>query len=792
MGAQIAAHLANAGLSTHLLDVVPQGASASPLARNAKALSAIQSLGKSQPAAFMGRNIGRRIIAGNLEDDLETAVAQSDLVIEAVIERLDVKRPLLARIAGAAKADAILATNTSGLLVGSIVRDLPEAARRRVVGMHFFNPPRYMHLLEVVSSEYTAPEVAEALAVFGAEVLGKGVVRCLDTPNFIGNRIGIAEMLLTFTNAFGSDYTVEEIDTLNGPLMGRPKTGSFRLADLIGIDVAALVVQNLARSTSANPSEPRYDEFHDRMVVPAQLEAMIQKGLLGDKVGKGFYQKAAARDPASRSVVLSLDLHTFEYRPRREPESPELAEAQAITDVRRRVHAALRAPGRGGAFLRSVYLPLFNYAAHRLGEIADDPKAIDDAMRWGYGWELGPFELWDAIGVGWGAATLEASNVRPAPAVRQLLAAQGDGARWYGGTLARPSVFDPKRGLAVPIPESPGTLRLAVCKEQNARIGGNEAASLIDLGDGIACLEFHSKMNSLGASTIEALASALPSLERAGGFRGLVIGNQGANFSAGADISMILASAAASRWDDIERVVAGLQQALSGLQRAPIPVVTAPHGLTLGGGCEVALHGAASVANAETYMGLVEIGVGLLPAGGGLKEIVRRASEWASQVPDGDPYPWIRRAFEATTMATVSGSAHEAVELGYLRPTDPIVFHRDRVIARAKRHAIALAEGGWVPPDPRIPIQVIGASRGANLMMGAQLFVWGGYASPHDQLIARKIVHVLSGGMDPSGRPVTAERLLELEREAFVSLCGEPKTQARLQHMLTTKKPLRN
>jgi 3-hydroxyacyl-CoA dehydrogenase len=786
MGAQIAAHLANAGVRTHLLDIVPRDAKP----RDALARGALASMGKAKPAPFMNPEFSARITPGNIDDHLEAAVRESDLVIEAVIERLDIKKPLFDRIAKAAPQHAILATNTSGLPIGAIAADLPEAARKRVVGMHFFNPPRYMHLLEVVASDYTDPAVVAAVSRFSDHVLGKGVVPCRDTPNFIANRVGVAEMLLTFGITFDDGYTVEEVDLLNGKLMGRPKMGSFRLGDLVGLDVAALVIGNLQRATSSDPKAPNYDELHDRMQVHPQLETMFERGMKGDKTGQGFYKKTDARNAKGQRVVLTLDLKTLEYRDRIEPKFPELDKI-ARMPLPARVAAAMRVEGRAGDFLRKLWLPLFAYAANRLGEICDSPKEIDDAMRWGYAWTLGPFELWDAVGVKWAVEQMQAGGVQPAPAVRTLLATAGDDAKWYGGSKSTPSAFVPARKAHVPIPATPGIIVLDQLRDAGKVIERNDSATLLDLGDGIACVEFHSKMNSLGQGVLEVLGKAVPTA-KARGMRGVVVGNQGENFSVGADAFMILALAGQSKWKELDEAVNTFQQTLMSLRHGELPVVVAPHGMALGGGCELTMHGAAAVAAAESYIGLVEIGVGLLPAGGGLKEIVRRASEWAAQAPEGDPYPWVRRGFEKVAQAAVATSAHESRKAGWLRNTDRIVFNKDRVIAEAKRVAIGLAEAGWVPPDRGEPIQVVGASRGASFLLGAQLFEWGGYASAHDKLIGEKIAHVLSGGMSVVPRTVTAQDLLDLEREAFVSLCGEQKTRDRIAHMLSTGKPLRN
>ncbi len=794
MGAQIAAHLANAGIRTHLLDIVPKGVDkdAGPAARSAIAAKALKALGKSKPAAFMDKAFASRVSIGNLDDDLETAVAASDLVVEVVIERLDIKQPLFARIGKAAPAHAVLATNTSGLPIGDIVAELPDDVRRRVVGMHWFNPPRYMHLLEIVPSEHTDPAVAADLSDFSDRVLGKGVVQCRDTPNFIGNRIGIAEMMLTFKAAFDDGYTVEEVDLLNGKLMGRPKMGSFRLGDLVGIDVAALVIGNLAKATSSEKGQPNYDEFNHMMVVPPKFEQMFEKGLRGDKTKQGFYKKTDERDAKGKRKILSLDLESLEYREHQKPAFPELSAAQKEKKLPARIAAALRSEGRAGDFLRKLYLPLFNYSANRLGVITDDPKSIDDAMCWGYGWTKGPFAMWDAAGFSWVVEQMKAAGIEVNATALALLEKHGDKASWYGGDEAKPTMWSAEAGDHVAIPSVDGMLVLPQRKAEVGVIKSNKSASLVDLGDGIACVEFHSKMNALDEGIGTMLSDAVDHVIESGDFRGLVVGNQGSNFSAGANLFVILALAGQSKWDELDSFINQFQQTMMKLRHCSIPVVAAPFGLTLGGGAEVTMAADAVVADAELYMGLVEAGVGLVPGGGGLKEIARRASEWAAMAPDTDPYPWLRRGFEGAAQGKVATSAFEARGLGYLRPTDGIVFNKRRVIAEAKRRAIGLAEAGYTPTDPNAPIDVIGANQGANFFMGALQFEWGGYASEHDKLVGEKIAHVLTGGMRPTAGTMTAQQLLDLEREAFISLAGTQKTRDRMAHTLQTGKPLRN
>ncbi len=791
MGAQIAAHLANAGCRVHLLDILPRElpSEASPAQRSAIAVGAVKQLKKAKPPALMGAEAIHRIVPGNLDDDLDAAVAASDLVLEAVVERLDIKQALFKRVAAAAPADAILATNTSGIPIHAIADALPSDAKRRVVGLHFFNPPRWMHLLEVIPSADTADAVVADAADFCDRVLGKGIVHCRDTPNFIGNRVGIGEMLLTFKATRELGMSVEEVDVLNGPLMGRPKTGSYRLGDMVGLDIVGHVVKNLQDTLSGEEGAENYDPLYDIMTVPPVLEKMYARNMLGDKTRGGFYKKTKGDD--GKRLLLALDLETLEYRPKADkPRFDDLKSVVRLPQLSRKIHGAMRAEGRAGAFLRAVYLPLFNYAATLVGSICETPKEIDDAMCWGYGWTLGPFQLMDAAGNGWVVEAMKTAGLTPAPALLSLVEARGDEATWYGADdAAAPTVWVPGDGArAIESPE--GMIDLERVKAAGPAIETNSSAALLDLGDGVACLEFRSKANFLDEGVITMMSKA-PDILVERGFRGLVIGNQEEHFCRGANLMQILGWIMQKDWDGLDAGVKALQDTLMDLRHGPLPVVAAPFGQTLGGGVEVSLHAAEIQAGADLFMGLVEGAVGVLPAGGGLKEIVRRASAWAKQVPEADPYHWVRRGFEAAATAKVSMSAHEAREMGFLSHTDGVTFHKRRVIADAKRRCIGLAERGWSPPDRDEGIDVIGAAGGANLKLGVQLFEWGGYASEHDHLIGSKIVHVLSGGMG-AARQVTAQDLLDLEREAFVSLCGEEKTQARIQFMLEKRKPLRN
>ena len=790
MGAGIAAHLANAGIRTHLLDIVPKGveADAPKAARNKLAAGALKALPKAKPPALMLKSFGAKITAGNFDDDLDKAVAESDIVIEAIIERLDIKQSVFKKVAAAAGPNCVLATNTSGIPIGDIAEALDESARKRLVGLHFFNPPRWMHLLEVIPSKYTDPAIVEDLSIFSDRTLGKGVVLCRDTPNFIGNRIGIGEMILTFSVTAEGGYTIEEVDTLNAKPVGRPKTGSYRLGDMVGLDVAGHVIRNLRDALSGNPEDDNYDPLFEKMVISPALQTLLDNGWNGDKSGQGFYKKTKERDAKGKKKILSFDLKTGEYRDRIEPDFPELKGVRGSAAAK--VAKVMRLEGRAGEFYRKVYLPLFNYSATLTGKICDTPKEIDDAMKWGYGWGMGPFELMDAAGPAWCAEQMKAAGIEPAPAITKLLE-QGEGATWYKGTFGRDQqVFDGANYVDVPVPA--GMLILGAHKgEGGNEIESNSSAALIDIGDGVGLLEFRSKANVLDEGVVTLMSKA-PEILAERGFKALVIGSQDDHFCRGANLLQIGMTAMQKKWDELDNAVNVLQQTVMNLRHGPLPVVVAPYGQTLGGGCEVSLHADHIQASADLFMGLVEIAVGVLPAGGGLKEIARRASEHASQLNPTEVFDWVRRGFEAAATGNVSMSAFEARAKGWLRPTDGITFHKNRVVADAKTAALAIAASNYVPPDRNEPIQVMGAPGGANLISGINEFGWGGFASEHDQLIGKKIIHVLSGGMKPTAGTATAQDLLDLEREAFLSLCGTEKTMARIQHMLNTRKPLRN
>jgi 3-hydroxyacyl-CoA dehydrogenase len=756
MGASIAAHCANAGIPVLLLDVVPEDAG--PRERNRLAAGAVRALGKTRPAPLFTRDVAGRIEVGNLVDDLGR-LAEVDWVIEAVRETLEVKRTVLAAAARHVRPDALLTTNTSGLPLNELERALPPEARRSFAGVHFFNPPRYMRLVELIPGPSTAPDVLDGLEELCTTRLGKGVVRAKDTPNFVANRIGIHALMAALEAMRELGLTIEEVDAITGPPLGRPKTGTFRLADLVGVDVVALVAHNvrdLAR-----------DESAAMFAVPAYVERMIERGLLGQKTGSGFYHKP--RD--GRGAVRTLDLETLEYRDARPPDLPDLARVQRIEDPAERLRALVAGEGRASLAAWRVLAPTLAYSARRVGEIADDVETIDRAMRLGYNWALGPFEAWDALGFRETAARLrEDGHALPG---------------WVEDRLARGATSlyeaDGRR-------EDTRAVRLAALRRAGAEVRGNRSASLVDLGEGVLGLEFHSKLNALDRDSIEMMLAAPD--EAAARFGALVVANDGEGFCAGANLKMLLELVVARDFRGIEELVRSFQRATDALERCAVPVVVAPHGLALGGGCEIVLAGAAIRAAAESYIGLAEAGVGLLPAGGGCLRLYKRNLARLGSAPDA--FPAFKETFETIALARVSGSAAEARELGFLRPGDAWSMNPDHRVRDARDLALALASGGYAPPPPERALPALGEGGMAWVEAALANLAEGNFASEHDCKIGREIGRVLSGGAVAGPTAVSEQHLLDLEVEGFLRLCGEPKTHARIQAMLETGKPLRN
>lgn len=778
MGSGIAAHLANAGIPSLLLDMVPaeitederkKGLDLShPLVRNRLALKGIESARKGRLPGFAHESRVDLVTPGNLEDDL-AALAEVDWVVEAVVERLDVKTTLLREVARHLSSRAVLSTNTSGLSVNAMAAALPESVRPRFFGTHFFNPPRYMRLLELVPAAQTAEEPLAAFHEFAEHRLGKGVVRAKDTPNFVANRIGVFATVYAMWAMETHGLTVEGVDAVTGKALGRAPTATFGTADLAGLDILA----NAVRTHSEGAPD---DEQHDLVCLPAWVASMAERGLVGNKSGGGFYTER-------RQKVI--DPQTLEYRPRRDPAYPSLAEAAQAREAGERVARLIQAGDAAGRFAWDVTAATLLYAAHRVPEIAEDIADIDRAMRWGYAWELGPFELWDALGL---PATLRrmADEGRQVPMWVRVLAGS-NAPSFYLRERGVVRAYDhPARGYRPP-PPRPRQIVLSDFRRAGRTLLESKDAALVDLGDGVACLEFRTKMNVVSEGVLTFVRQVL---ERGGtGYQALVIGNQGPLFSAGADLTAMSSRAVARDWAGIDAVLRAAQQAAMALKYAPVPVVGAPFGRVLGGGLEVCLHCHRLQAGLETQMGLVEAGVGLIPGAGGVKESLLRAM--AVPAAAAVPYPAVLRAFEAIAGARVSGSAWEAFDLGYLRWGDGVTMNPDALVHAAKQAARQLLECGWQTPVP-VKVAVLGRDGLANLR--ARLYnLWqAGFISDHDRVVADRIAWVICGGEVDPGSVVDEQYLLDLERAGFIALCHEPKTIERMQHMLRTGKPLRN
>lgn len=781
MGSQIAAHLANARIPCILLDrasAQPRADSDPPAAShdNLARLGVERAL-KATPAAFFSAKYAEMIKTGSFEADLEL-LRGCDWVIEAIAENLELKRGLLKRAEPFIAPHAIVSSNTSGISLAAIAEGFSFLPRW--LGTHFFNPPRYMKLLEVIPTPATQPGVLQKITQFGNQVLGKGIVIAKDTPNFIANRIGVFFHLLAIALMREEGFSIEEVDALTGPAIGLPKSATFRTADIVGLDVMADVVKNLRQSLPD-------DEERERLHLPAFMQRMIKLGLLGQKAGGGFY-KRAGRGAGGESEILTLDLGTFAYRPRQKPEINALETAKSAGDARLRVRRLYNEQGPAGAFYRKLFGRLFHYAGCRIPEISDDLTSVDRAMKWGFNWEYGPFELCDAVGIEAAAAQWEALGMAAPPLVTELLAA---GKRsFYQECGGEAAVFDLHRAAYAAIPEPAGILFLPKLLAAGREVKRNPGASLIDLGDGVVCLDFHSKMNTIGPDAIQMIHFGLKMLDES--FDAMVIGNQGPHFSAGANLLLLLLSIQERDWDEIRRAVRAFQAANMALKYAPKPVVAAPFKLTLGGGVETSLHCARRVAAAESYMGLVEAGVGLIPAGGGTKEMLLRAMNSVAPDEDADPFLPLKAVFKNIGMAVVSTSAAEAVSLGYLSPDDPICIDQDRQIALAKQTALNMIKQGFRPRLQREEIRVLGAPALAKMKLALHLLRRGEYISDHDLMIGVRLAKVLAGGDFSSVQRVPEQHLLDLELEAFLSLCGQKKTADRIQHMLKTGKPLRN
>ena len=793
MGSRIAAHLANAGIPVLLLDMVPAGPDdASKAGRNRLANSAIEALGKAKPAAFYEASLASLVAVGNFEDDLPK-LAQCDWVIEAVAENLTIKTDLLTRVVPHLALNAVLTTNTSGLPIKQIAAGL-AAHRDRFFGTHFFNPPRYMRLLEVIPTAESDAGVVAGFAAFADRTLGKQVVFANDTPNFIANRIGVSVMFSAANLMLEQGLTIEEVDALTGTAIGWPRTGTFRLADLVGIDILAHVAANFPQGAPKGGFS-------------AVLDEIVKRGWIGDKAGQGFYKKS--RDDSGKEARLVLDLSSFEYRPTARPNLPALEMAKNAASVPERLHLLLAndpAKDKAAAFLWPFLASLWNFAADRIGEVAADAPSIDAAMRTGFNWELGPFEMWDAAGVRDTVARMKALHLPVSRAVADLLDSGPASApvSWYSPDS--PQCYNPGTSAWAPIPQQAGHARIADFRRSHRVVRANPGASLVDLGDSVGCIELHSLKNAIGGDVLAMISAVLnPSSDAVRDFAGFVIASDRENFSVGANLMQLLLAAQEGEWDELAAVIHGFQQMTAAIKFCPRPVVVAPFGLTLGGGAEICLHAARRQPHAETYIGLVEAGVGLIPAGGGTKEMLLRAVDQAIGLSPTDPrdpasrfaqsaemVAALRRTFETIALAKVSTSAAEARSLGLLASADRITMNRERLLLDAKAQAATLAQAGYAAPQPRTQISAPGTAALATLETGVYLMGEAGYASEHDQKVARWAAYILAGGRVTPGTPVSEQYLLDLEREAFLSLAGERKTQERIAFTLKTGKPLRN
>ena len=764
MGAQIAAHVANAGIPALLLDVSADAAQ-----------QGLERAGRLKPDPFFTPDIRKLVTTGSFDADL-ARIGESDWVVEAVIERLDIKQGLLEKVDAARRPGSIVSSNTSGIPIAALAVGRSDDFRRHWLGTHFFNPPRYLHLLEVIPTPETMQEVVDAVSHFADHRLGKGVVIAKDSPNFIGNHIGLYGMMRILATVASGEYTIDEVDAITGPALGRPKSATFRTLDLAGLDILGHVVSNLGERMGEAAGR-------DVWTLPPFFLQMLERGLTGEKAGQGFYKRV--KGPDGESTILTIDPATLEYRERQSPRLPSLDASASITDVHERVRTLFQGQEKVGRFLRATLAPTLIYTARVTPSIAYSADDVDRVMRWGFAWDLGPFELIDAIGI---QPVVDATR----DASPDLLAGPVGGADGRALPALLEEVLRSGRQTLrdgdVP-PAATDLQILRTAKARSAVVKKNAGASLVDLGDGVLCVEFHSKMNIVGSDTIEMLQAGVREASRS--FSALVVGNDAPNFSAGANLMLVLLEAQDENWEEIDLMIRGFQQTTMALRYADVPVIVAPGGLTLGGGCEIVLHGDRVQAAADTFMGLVEVGVGLIPAGGGTKEMVARAAE---SMPPGvsDYLPPIQRAFETVAFGKVSSSGPDAQRLGYLRPVDTFTMNRERLLSDAKARAIQRVTEGYHAPPPRDAIRVGGDAVLAPLKLGIHLAWRAGRISDYDARIGRTLATIMAGGALPHPSSVTEQALLDLEREAFLSLLGERKTLERIQHMLKTGKALRN
>jgi 3-hydroxyacyl-CoA dehydrogenase len=780
MGQGIAAHLANAGIPSVLFDIVPRGVDegASPAKRNKAALDGLKSIAKSKPAGLFHKSFSELITPANY-DDHGHLLADCDWIVEVVVELLPIKRKVFQWVAENRKPGSIVSSNTSGISLADMAADMPQEMKERFLVTHFFNPVRYMRLLELVDGPDTLASVTQEMARFGETTLGKGIVYAKDTPNFIANRIGTYGICSVFKHLESFEMSVEEIDAIFGPPMGRPKSAVFNTGDIVGLDTLVHVLNNVYDSCVD-------DEERDVFKVPAWLQQMVDEGALGRKAKKGFYEM---RREGGKKNLYARNLKTGEYAPKQKVRYASIGATRDLETPGEKIKAMLAGDDKAAQIAWAVTSDTLLYAANRIPEIADDVYNVDRGMRWGFGWDLGPFEGWDAAGV---RSTVErmASDGRTVPAwVTDMLSAGRES--FYETIDGVLTYWDLGTSAAKAVPQSESWLFLSDVHARTTPVYDGMSASLLDLGDGILGLEFHAKMNALDDDIIGAYVQALDLLD-AGEWAGLVVGNQnGPAFCAGANLFMVAMASMQQQWDQLEQMIRTLQETVMRAKYSKAPVVTAPRGLVLGGGCEVAMHSAHTRALGETYIGLVEVGVGLLPAGGGCKEMLWRHLAHIPEGVDYDPNPFVQAAYKNIALAEVAKSVEEARAMGYIRPTDTVTMDADALIHDAKQVCLGLIAADYQPPR-RTTIKVPGPSGRSAIEAFLYQMHQAGWATDHDVVVGKKVGHVMTGGDVPSNHWVTEQHILDLEREGFLSLCGEPNTLARIQHMLTTGKPLRN
>ena len=784
MGAAIAAHLANAGVPVTLLDIVPKEAvEADPVsaraARNKIVNAGLENAKKSRPASFFSSDQHTLVKTGNLEDDFESAVGAADWVIEVIVENLKIKQALMARIDAARKPGSIISSNTSGIPLKDIAEGRSADFKQHFLGTHFFNPPRYLKLLEVISTAETLPAVVEFISHFGEYRLGKGIVLCKDTPNFIGNRVAFGTGAFALDFILKNGYTVDEVDALTGPLIGRPKTATFRLIDLVGIDVWDHVGRNLAPLI-------QYDTYALPYLTAekpnALIKTLLERGWLGNKSKVGFYKEVRGED--GKKEFWSLDLTTLEHVPATKPRFDSVKAAKEVEGLDDRLKVFLKAEDKAAKLVQALTYQGFQYASALLPEVADTGKPVDDAICWGFGHDFGPFETWDMLGVRETVEQMKAAGYAPAPWVEQMLAG-GIESFYQLEAGKKVGVYDVAQDRYVPIPRKPG---MVVLKEQKI-VTQNAGATLYDTGDGVGLVEFHTKMNALDDDIFEIVNEALNRAET--DFDGLVIGGEAENFSAGANLFMVVVAAQQGMWETLDEAIRKLQNLNMRMRYFPKPVVVAPAGLALGGGAEVTMHASRVVAHAELYIGLVEMGAGVIPAGGGTKELLRRIINPPLRTANADALPYLQRVFEQIGLAKVATSAEEGRQAGFLTGADRVVMHREHLLTEAKKEVLHLAATGYRPPAPE-PVYAAGRDALAALRVGIHMMAEGKYITEYEKVIAGQLAKVMTGGELSRPTWVSEQYLLDLEREAFLSLCGNEKTQARMWNLLQTGKPLRN